>query len=542
LRKEAGIEKIRSQTWGGQLIGQGISLETLNLINFIYLEALRDAERDLRPARGSRLGQLLRKLASEPDQIKIVEHIETANRNIVREPRIQEVEAAVNNRLQDIQGSLFNQKVRISLVSPDFSRIADSLRVLIPLDSVKIRSRITTIDWGDHIASHPLPTDFPTDMIDEKDGFIFVDQSSFEYLEPETRKLLEDHLIGLFDLDRNGMGLNNLIYMGIVLGDLQEQKRMETNTYNALLIEEPEAHLHPQLQDLVYDFLANVSIIENDKPQSPIQVFVSSHSPTLTSRAEIDRVNVVCKGNDRPVNVTSLDMCPLEKVERDDLRRYLDVTKSQLFFARGVIFVEGISEALLVPVFAKRLGKCLEHRLIETVNISGTAFMPFAKLFNSTDSLKRIGFRAAILTDDDRATAEDDPYRIKETMEPGEIASNLVKGKISARAIKAKGLQGGNLAVFTANKTFEYELGMVPENTPVILSALETIHPKKSIKLQDELKCETDNSIRGVRLWLAIKDAKAEFAQRLAAILSDETVPFVIPIYIINAIDHVIAG
>lgn len=542
LRLEAGTEKIRSQTWGGQLAGQSISLETLNSINFIYLEALRDAERDLRPVRGSRLGQLLRKLASEQDQAKIVEHVKTANKNILREPRVQEVEATVNDRLKDIQGNLLNQKIRIGLVSPDFARVADSLRVLIPFDSVRIRSRINKKEWDDHIAAYPLSADIPPNVIEEKDGFIFVDQSGFAYFAPETRELLDDRLIGFFDLDRNGMGLNNLIYMGAVLGDLQEQKRMETNTYNALLIEEPEAHLHPQLQDLVYDFLAYVSRVDNNNTPSPIQVFISSHSPTLTSRADIDRINVVCKEDTQTIEVTNLDNCPLDKNEREDLKRYMDVTKSQLFFARGVIFVEGISEAFLLPVFADRLGKHLEHHMIEVVNIAGTAFLPFAKLFNSSDRLHRIGFKAAILTDDDRATAENDPYRIKEGMSPVEIANNLAKGQISARATNALGLRGGNMAIYTAYKTFEYELGVKAENTYALLLALETIHPSKAKILQEELKGETNESIRAIRLWLAIRDAKAEFAQRLAALLTDEKVTFVIPDYIVDAINYVVSG
>lgn len=74
------------------------------------------------------------------------------------------------------------------------------------------------------------------------------------------------------------------------------------------------------------------------------------------------------------------------------------------FFSKGVLFVEGISEELLVPVFAQILNQRLEDYKIELLNANGTSFYPFVYLFNSTDKFKTLPLPLSILTDDDRYT------------------------------------------------------------------------------------------------------------------------------------------
>ena len=61
----------------------------------------------------------------------------------------------------------------------------------------------------------------------------------------------------------------------------------------------------------------------------------------------------------------------------------MDVTKSQMFFARGILFVEGISEAILIPEMAKALDRPLEKYAVELVNVDSVAFKPFVNLFSS---------------------------------------------------------------------------------------------------------------------------------------------------------------
>ena len=65
------------------------------------------------------------------------------------------------------------------------------------------------------------------------------------------------------------------------------------------------------------------------------------------------------------------------------MQKYLDVTKSQMFFAKGIIFIEGISEAILLPEIAKILDRQLEKYAVELVNVDSVVFGPFVNLFSS---------------------------------------------------------------------------------------------------------------------------------------------------------------
>ena len=108
-----------------------------------------------------------------------------------------------------------------------------------------------------------------------------IEQTKTEYIVnsikpflPHNRETLKDEG---FNLRQNSLGYNNLIYIATVLGDIKEQIADDGTPHFALLIEEPEAHLHPQLQLSLYNFLERANVSDNR------QLFITSHSPTLTS-------------------------------------------------------------------------------------------------------------------------------------------------------------------------------------------------------------------------------------------------------------------
>ena len=90
-----------------------------------------------------------------------------------------------------------------------------------------------------------------------------------------------------FTLSQNGLGENNLIFTSVVLGDLINRcEDHALEIYNALLVEEPEAHLHPQYQNTFFEYL-------NELQSKGLQVFVTSHSPTITAKSDVNNISIL---------------------------------------------------------------------------------------------------------------------------------------------------------------------------------------------------------------------------------------------------------
>ena len=469
-------DRIRRRVWGGEHDGQEIPSIVFELMYFTHLGALRDAGRDLSPSRSNRLSQLFLKLVSDPERRKAL-----ASEVNTQVAGVKEWNELIDRGVKKIQDHLSgivlkgdDSRVSVGFVDSTFREIAEGLRMRMPRGNQSSN------------ASGNPPT---------KPAVV-----------PNKEASTTTH----FSISQNSMGYNNLLYVATVLGDLVERFKYSTHSYAALLIEEPEAHLHPQWQNTLFRYLQEMK-------DSGIQVFITSHSPTITAKSEIDSL-IVLKRNGEAISATPMRRLSLGDPEKKHLQRFLDVTKSQLFFARGVVLVEGISEALLLPRFAVKIGQDynLDSNAVEVVNIDGVAFEPFALLFNSNAENARLPVRCALITDDDRNGG----------------------GQLSNRAVNASALRGGTLDVFLATVTFEHELYM--KNEDLVLKVYKKLHPKTDLDFIGE---DVSRAQQFVDKLKSNKD-KAVFAQELAAELQadDALRAFVLPDYIQNAIRWVVTG
>ncbi len=225
------------------------------------------------------------------------------------------------------------------------------------------------------------------------DGFLgsFVSpnsESTFTISGSNIKDILEKLSLHLDGITNPGLGTMNRLYMAAELLHLQKP------TWNGLrlcLVEEEEAHLHPQAQ---------MKVLEAIQQQEGTQFIITTHSPNLASKVKLfeDEQNqvVICKKG--KVFPMGLSFTLLDKKDYLFLDRFLDVTKANLFFAKGIILVEGWAEEIILPSIAKKLKKSFTAKEISVVNVGSTAYMRYAKIFMRQDQ-EHMGCHVSIVTD-----------------------------------------------------------------------------------------------------------------------------------------------
>jgi putative ATP-dependent endonuclease of OLD family len=542
----SGFEKIKYRAWGGKTEGNPLSSETFDAMNVAFLGALRDAENEMRPSRTSKLARLLNTITTDEEtRTALVCELLKANKAILEMEPIKKTKDVININLSDIEQELLHQQIDIGLVDPKFDSIAAALRSwIVP------RWYFISTDYPHYDLLMDMCQRYDLSKIyQEADGGIYFDINKFLQIEIEIDKDLIASLLSLmnhsFELYQNGLGYNNLLFMSAVLGDMSLEKAGVS--LNLFTIEEPEAHLHPQLQELIHNFFERK---HNDL--SSIQVIYTSHSPTLVSRIGINAINLLYE-DFHTIHCYPLASANLEQDEQDYLEKYLDVTKSQMFFAKGIIFVEGISEAMLLPEIAKSLNRSFDKYAVEMVNVDGTSFKPFAKLLTLPTDTKCFA-KAAIITDDDRCTDKSHESYIPKDLDFDDdltdLHAKLERGLPSARFNNIHTLCSGiNIELCGAKKTLEYELSLHENNISYILEAIVNEFPQVGLSLKTLVENETSIENKALRIWLFIRardKSKGQVAQALNRIIKKQNEdkfkgieivkPFCVPTYIAKAI------
>lgn len=459
------VGRLRGRRWCGEHDDIPVSSTMLENLRSVYLPPLRDAEQGLRPSRNSQLSRLLHLLSDDAGKDGMLTALAELDAKLKKLKPITETQSAIAKRHETMLGGQFAQAVNVELVGNDFSKIAARLSLLV--DS--------------------------------------------------------------FEIERNGLGYNNLIFMAVVLSELAKNADA---SFRSLIVEEPEAHLHPQLQAVLLRYLSN---IKNDAPdEKPVQVFVTSHSPNFASMADLD--SIVCLVNtNQNVDVFHPRSVEFAKGKREKLERFLDVTRAEIFFARRVMFVEGAAELLMINLLASKAGYDLREHGVSLISVEGLNFDSFLPLYGQ----RAIQIPVSVLTDADPQKTTFDGEEAALYPSPGDTFV------VSANTASMQKLEDDYVKIFHGLKTFEYDFSLTGKNRTAMILALKEIHPRIAAALETAVNNETSEQAKAECLFRGMFERtqnnvqKGKFAQALAAIIDEKKLEIDVPEYIVQAVKHV---
>ncbi|MED4117025.1 AAA family ATPase [Priestia megaterium] len=497
------IGKVRLPLHEYEWVIYGGESETLDTFDFNmlskfgieYVGALRDATAELKKSSGQ-LQRILKNFDLEEKELqKISDKISELNGQIMQGKDIQKVQGDINSHLERITGSL-GQQVKIQMGETDYDSLLGDLKVLIGAREGNVHS-----------------------------------------------------------VNMNGLGYNNLLYISLLLTQYTaiKEKRIQNHDYifPLLIVEEPEAHLHNHLQKFLANYFFDQKVVG--------QVIMTTHSSHVSSHAELDSLIMFYKASDKTLSKRIGTIFDIEKKPEHEYKRYLerwlDATKSDIFFGRKVLLVEGIAERLLIPRFFSMLykkkvivkdqeveiEKTLEEEGISLISVDGVAFRPFLQLFGPTG----LNMKCVVLTDSD---PESVPVKDKDGNEVRGSDDKVIKEEVYPTGMndfeicaRTKGLIEdfrplSNVYISNNLKTFEYDL-MLEDNSTFFKDLINeyklgTVQDRERIILLDGHEFAKE-------AYKVISKEKGQFSQFVLDELNNNK-NLNIPVYIQQAFDFLL--
>jgi len=301
--------------------GYPLTAEAREYLKATYLKPLRDAENELIAKKNSRLSQILMGDIAFKDRThdhELVKIFKDLNEEIIRYFRGEAIE------VKDEHGA------RQSVTPQQGKAIKDKIDVYI------------------------------------KSFHNITNESNFGSVSADVKAILEKITLSLKDEQNPGLGTLNRLFMAAELLHLSKDN---WTGIRLGLVEELEAHLHPQAQ---------MQVVEALQKEENIQMILTTHSPNLASKLKLNNLIICHKGKAFPMGST---YTKLSAGDYKFLEKFLDTTKANLFFAKGVILVEGWAEEILIPSIANNIGIDLTERGVSIVNIGNIAFQRYSKIF-----------------------------------------------------------------------------------------------------------------------------------------------------------------
>jgi len=332
--KESDYEVL---SYGGDRPDNHYGFEIRRGLPMDLLPALRDAEGDLANWRRSPLRPLLDAVAGHIDRNHLAElaaSITVATRTVADIPEVEALVDAINDRVRKMVGPSHAVATTLGFSPTDPDRLLRALR-------------------------------------------LFIDA-------------------GKREIGAASLGSANVLYLTLKALELEQFVAERQRHHTFLAIEEPEAHLHPHLQRLVYrDFLRSPAGGEGTRP---VSILLTTHSPHIVSVAPLNSIVLLRKTADGASSeAVSTARLELDPAVVSDLERFLDVTRGEVLFAKAIILVEGDAERFLLPAIAKAERIDFDALGISVCSVAGTHFTPYVRLLGE----RGLRLPIAVVTDGD---------------------------------------------------------------------------------------------------------------------------------------------
>ncbi|MBS3873131.1 MAG: AAA family ATPase [Firmicutes bacterium] len=518
---------------------RAFTYEDRKILNIRVIKAIRDVELEMRNSRTSPLTQIIRQkyTVSKDVLAEISKALEEKGADTLQIGQVGDLEQRIRT-LMNAMVSFSADEFGVSLktMNIDATRLLYTLRPLINnreagntslgVNNILYIALILLLIEDDTIKTY-LPSDLYAELV-EKDKHNLIQRC---YNKLET---VDGYALNLAALKDTAMrdGLYSFL----------SQTIPSAHGSTILAVEEPEAHLHPIYQRLLYKHVMN---------KTNTSVIITTHSTHISSVAPITSlVHLIAKPDGTCVNTTAGLQLPSE--EYADLARYIDVKRGELYTAKGIIFVEGIAEEYLVTSFSECLGFELDRLGLVICDINSTNFKPYCRFadvlgipyvvitdgdyYHDVDGKKHFGDLAS---DDDNANGYDGLDRASRIY--GDTIKLLYGEAFEELDFDQQREAFAGLDVFIGEYTFEVEIFRAASATDkaVIYSVFDQLTSggdqqrrnfSANLTSGDYYKClrQIESSHSGI--------GKGRFAQRLA----EKVTPTMIPGYISNAINRIV--
>jgi putative ATP-dependent endonuclease of OLD family len=373
------------------VIYQGVNPDNLfkhnhrKYLNIRIINAIRDVESELRNSRKSPITQLLKQYEIDMKELKeIAEELKQRSDEVLNLDELKDLTKKINKRFNKVIGVQPDSVVSLETIDIDPNRILNTLKLM--MGDKKRPTSETSLG-----INNLLYISLVLLLLEDRTIPSFIKSEKFEELSKMPGAEILDTS---FEKNEND---NYFIKSDLSTDNLQKlYSFMDINDpinegFTILAIEEPEAHLHPTLQRIIY----------RDVMYGKSSVLITTHSPHITSVAPINSI-VHMRWTNNGTKVKTTSNLTLQLPEKRDLERYLDVKRGEIYFGKGVVLVEGIAEEYIIPRFADLLDKPLDQKGIVVCNINCTNFKPYVKFLDA------LGIPYVVITDGDYYVLDQD--------------------------------------------------------------------------------------------------------------------------------------